>query len=105
MGTGFWFDWPAFSPKRRLHPKRRAVGQSITPGKIAQEVQYLNTAGRGAFERPYGLAWLLQLAAKLKEWDTPEAREWSATLRPLERAVTERIVSWMPKMEHPIRTG
>ncbi|HLK68977.1 MAG TPA: DUF2891 family protein, partial [Bryobacteraceae bacterium] len=34
-----------------------------------------------------------------------EAREWSATLRPLERAVTERIVSWMPKMEHPIRTG
>src|SRR5580704_15506835 len=84
---------------------RRAVAQSLTAPHIAQEVRYLNTDGRGAFERPYGLAWLLQLAAELKEWDTPEARQWSATLRPLEQAVTARIVSWLPKMEHPIRTG
>ena len=30
--------------------------------------------GRSSFERPYGLAWLLQLAAELKEFDDPEAR-------------------------------
>src|SRR5437868_226749 len=64
---------------------RRAVAQSLTPANIAQEVKYLSTDGRGAFERPYGLAWLLQLAAELKEWDTPEARQWSATLKPLEQ--------------------
>jgi hypothetical protein len=84
---------------------RRAVAQSLTAANIAQEVKYLNAEGRGAFERPYGLAWLLQLAAELKEWDTPEARQRSAALRPLEQAVTARIVAWMPKMEHPIRTG
>ena len=27
-----------------------------------------------AFERPYGLAWLLQLAAELREWEDPQAR-------------------------------
>jgi Protein of unknown function (DUF2891) len=41
----------------------------------------------------------------LKEWDDPEARQWSATLRPLEQAVTSRIISWLPKLDHPIRTG
>jgi hypothetical protein len=84
---------------------RRAVAQSLTPANIAQEVKYLETDGRVSFERPYGLAWLLQLAAELKEWDDPQARQWSATLRPLELAVIARISGWLPKMEHPIRTG
>jgi hypothetical protein len=84
---------------------RRAVAQSLTPAHIAAEVRYLNAEGRVSFERPYGLAWLLQLAAELKEWDDPEARQWSAALAPLEQAVTARIASWLPKMEHPVRTG
>ena len=84
---------------------RAAVGQSLTPENIAEEVKYLNAEGRGSFERPYGLAWLLQLAAELHEFDDPDAQKWSATLRPLEQAVTARIASWLPKLEHPIRTG
>ena len=84
---------------------RRAVDRSLTPVNIAQEVKYLNDDGRTSFERPYGLAWLLQLAAELKEWDDPEARQWSATLRPLEQAVIARLSSWLPKLDHPIRTG
>lgn len=84
---------------------RRALAQSLTPANIAQEVSYLNAEGRSAFERAYGLAWLLQLAAELKEWNDPQARQWSATLRPLEQAVTARIASWLPKLDRPIRTG
>jgi hypothetical protein len=84
---------------------RRAVAQSLTPANIAQEVRYLDADGRNTFERPYGLAWLLQLAAELREWDDPQARQWSATLRPLEQAVAARIAGWLPKLEHPIRTG
>jgi hypothetical protein len=84
---------------------RRALAQSLAPANIAQEVKYLNDEGRSSFERAYGLAWLLQLAAELKEWDDPEARQWSATLRPLEQAVTARIASWLPKLDRPIRTG
>jgi hypothetical protein len=94
------FPQATFTPEAR-----RAVAQSLTPGNIAQEVKYLNDAGRNSFERPYGLAWLLQLAAELKESSDPEARQWSATLRPLEQGVTDRISSWLRKLEHPIRTG
>ncbi len=84
---------------------RRAVGQSLTPAHINQEVKYLTAKGRNSFERPYGLAWLLQLAAELKEWNDPQAREWSATLHPLEQAAAGVIASWLPKLDHPIRTG
>src|SRR5581483_7576752 len=58
---------------------RKALAQSLTPANIAQEVKYLNADGRSAFERPYGLAWLLQLAAELREWDDPQAKQWAAT--------------------------
>ena len=84
---------------------RRAVGQSLTAANIAQEVKYLNAEGRTAFERPYGLAWLLQLAAELKEWDDPQARQWAAALNPLVEAITARIGGWLGKMENPIRIG
>jgi hypothetical protein len=84
---------------------RRAVARSLTPANIAAEVKYVRAEGRGSFERPYGLAWLLQLAAELKEFDDPEARQWSAALRPLEEAVRERIAEWLPKLPHPIRSG
>ena len=47
---------------------------------IAGETAYLHGAGRASFERPYGLAWLLQLAAELRRWDDADARRWSATL-------------------------
>ena len=61
--------------------------------------------GRVSFERPYGLAWLLQLAAELREWGTPEAREWAAALAPLERAAAARLRDWLPKLTRPIRIG
>jgi len=86
-------------------PARQALAASLTPANIAGEVQYLNGAGRTSFERPYGLAWLLQLAAELREWDTPQAKTWAATLRPLEQAAAARIKGWLPKLSYPIRIG
>jgi hypothetical protein len=86
-------------------PARQALGQSLTPEHIAGEVRYLEGAGRVSFERPYGLAWLLQLAAELREWDDPQAREWSAALAPLERAAAARLADWLPKLSRPIRIG
>ena len=84
---------------------RRALAQSLTAANIAQEVKYVTADGRDSFERPYGLAWLLQLAAELREWDDAEARQWHAALRPLAEAVTSRIASWLPKLEFPVRSG
>jgi hypothetical protein len=84
---------------------RAALARDLTATNIAVEVKYMTADGRTSFERPYGLAWLLQLAAEVREWDDPQAREWAAALRPLESAVIARISSWLPKLAHPIRTG
>ncbi len=53
---------------------RAALAQSLTPAHIAGEVAYFQTPGRASFERPYGLAWLLLLAAELRTWDDPQAQ-------------------------------
>ena len=84
---------------------RDALAQSLTPENLAQEAAYIRGEGRASFERPYGLAWLLQLAAELHEWDDPQARQWSANLKPVETAALERLKTWLPKLSHPIRIG
>lgn len=84
---------------------RAALERSLTPAGVAAEVRYLEGEGRATFERPYGLAWLLQLAAELREWDDPQARRWSATLEPLVKAAVGRLRTWLPKLSHPIRIG
>jgi hypothetical protein len=83
----------------------RALGTSLSAENLAAEVRYLEGEGRVSFERPYGLAWLLQLAAELRESDGPRARAWSAALEPLERLAAERISEWLPNLTRPIRVG
>ena len=92
---------------------RAALAKSLTAEGIAGEVAYLEGAGRASFERPYGLAWLLQLAAELRQWrESPpseqgaeEAARWSRALEPLERAAAARLEDWLPKLAYPIRIG
>jgi len=84
---------------------REALRQSLTAENIAQEAAYLRGEGRASFERPYGLAWLLQLSAELREWDDPQAKEVAANLHPLETVVLERLNNWLPKLSHPVRIG
>lgn len=86
-------------------PARAALAKSLVPEKVAVEVRYLKASGRVAFERPYGLAWLLQLAAELREWDDSDARVWSGALEPLEKAAAERLREWLPKLTYPVRIG
>jgi hypothetical protein len=85
---------------------RDALGQSLNAENIAREVDYLQAEGRASFERPYGLAWLLQLDAELLQWtDEPMAAGWSRTLAPLVQAARERLYDWLPKLAYPIRVG
>ncbi len=85
---------------------RAALARSLTPERIAGELAYFAGPDRQEFERPYGLAWLLQLGLELREWDDdPQARAWSAALRPLEAVCADRLRSWLPKLRYPIRTG
>jgi len=86
-------------------PAREALRQSLTAENLKQEAAYLREKGRANFERPYGLAWLLQLIAELREGDDPEAKEMLANLRPLEEAALDRLTTWLPKLSHPVRVG
>jgi Protein of unknown function (DUF2891) len=84
---------------------RDALRTSLSSENLKREAAYLRGEGRASFERPYGLAWLLQLCAELREWDDPQAREMLANLKPLEDTTVERLRTWLPKLSHPVRIG
>jgi len=58
------------------------LSQSFTAENIAAEVAYFEAPNRASYERPYGVAWLLQLTAELRELaqkdNVPEANQWLA---------------------------
>ena len=82
---------------------RAALARSLTRRNIAIELRYV--AHRPAFERPYGMAWLLQLVAELDEWNDAAGRTWRDTLRPLENHAAGVFEQWLPKLSHPVRSG
>lgn len=84
---------------------RALLDAHLAPGPIAAEVAYLDQANRKSFERTYGWAWLLKLAAELKDWDAPEARRWSTALQPLADRIAAAYRDFLPKQTYPIRTG
>ena len=94
-------------PEKDLSVQSMAIlNQSFTKEKLLIEKDYFQGTGRTAFERPYGLAWLLQLVAELEEWDDNQtAIQWRENIKPLENIVMERIVSWLPKLTYPVRSG
>ncbi len=86
-------------------PARAALARSLTPAHVAGEVTYLTGTGRVSFERPYGLAWLLQLDLELSEWEDADARGWRTALAPLVEAAVARLADWLPKLTAPVRAG
>lgn len=82
-----------------------ALSASFQPAKVAVELAYLSHEHREGFERPYGVAWLLQLTSELREWDDPRASSWQATLQPLEAAYVDQMKDWLGKLAYPIRIG
>ncbi|MBT8492809.1 MAG: DUF2891 domain-containing protein [Deltaproteobacteria bacterium] len=92
----------------RLYPRRpwhrRAEGRfddSFTADAIAGERRTLEA--NPGFELPYGLVWLLTLAAELDH--DFHSEPWGRALRPLEALSAERLESWMRRLSHPIRSG
>jgi hypothetical protein len=84
---------------------RAALDANLTAHNIAGEVAYFTGAHRPSFERTYGWAWLLQLAAELHGWDDGDARRWSRNLQPLTETIVLRYLAFLPKQTYPVRTG
>jgi len=96
----------------RLFPEiREAAGirelfdAQLTVAKSKAELRYLGRKSSATFERPYGWAWLLMLAAELRRHDSKPAKKWNAGMTPLADAFRERFLSFLPKATYPIRVG
>lgn len=92
----------------RLYPElpeanaiRARADAMLTPDLVAAECAYLERPGAGAFERPYGWAWLLALHGEATRHDTA----WGEALAPLAKAFAARFLAFLPKLTYPIRTG
>jgi hypothetical protein len=80
---------------------RALFDDSFTAAKVEGERAYLDRPGSAGFERPYGWAWLLMLAAELSRHDAP----WAAILKPLAEAFADRFRTFLPKATYPLRAG
>ncbi|WP_085338207.1 DUF2891 domain-containing protein [Aquidulcibacter paucihalophilus] len=98
----------------RLYPQasyapaaRQALTKSLTKANLEVELAYMNAPGRAGFERPYGLAWMLQLGAELRQWAKQDASvaTWAADFAPLEQRAAGQFKSWLPKLRTPMRVG
>lgn len=82
------------------------LDQSFTLNNVAGEIASFTDVTPGSWERPYGLAWYLQLTSELREMgDNPHAKKWLAALEPLETDIADSLKSWLPKLAYPIRLG
>jgi hypothetical protein len=84
---------------------QRVLSIHIMPSSMRREAEYFSAPGRAGFERPYGLAWALQLVAELHGWDTDFGRRLYSAIDPLRRAAASSLTAWLPKVSHPIRSG
>jgi hypothetical protein len=84
---------------------RVALDGHLTADKLKAEADYFARPNAKSFERPYGWSWLLKLAEELHTWDDPDAKRWSANMRPLSDVIVTRYLDYFPKQTYPIRSG
>ncbi|MFC0401119.1 DUF2891 domain-containing protein [Paraburkholderia rhizosphaerae] len=83
----------------------QVVDTHFTDTNVAGERAYLDLPHNRGFERPYGWAWLLALAAQINTSTLPQAARWAKTIAPLTDAFVERFEEFLPKSTYPLRVG
>ncbi|WP_138444357.1 DUF2891 family protein [Sinomonas susongensis] len=82
---------------------RGALGENLTAEKLAVEAAYL--AENPSWERPYGWAWLVRLAAACAASPDDEIRGWGRSLEGCVDVVARLVPEWLAKVEYPVRHG
>lgn len=82
---------------------RAALRHHLNTAALQTETAYARD--NPAFERPYGWARLLHLAADLAAWDDPDGRRWAAAVAPLAEQFAAGFVHWLPALTYPVRYG
>src|SRR5262245_19041779 len=113
------FDWHScvhrywlLSRIYRLHPAlpesttmRRVINQNFTLENVAGELAYLKGPAHRSFARPYGMAWLLMLAAELARHTSVEGRRWFDVLSPLATQCAARSRAYVEAADYLVRAG
>lgn len=77
-----------------------ACARTLACANVEAETAYLEA--RPTYERPYGWAWAMRLAADAADGVTSDA---SAALHRLARTIADRTVAWLHAMPGPVRHG
>ena len=105
---GWWtlFTLLRLYPDMPEAPRIKALADELfTPENVAAETAYLGRPGSRGFERPYGWAWLLMLAAEMVRPDTAADRQGSEAIKPLAVAFADRFKAYLPLSNYPVRVG
>lgn len=81
---------------------RSLFDRQLVPEKIAGECSTFDAPSARGFERPYGWAWLLKLAAELRTAETPL---WAEALAPLAERIAHRVTAFLSLAPYPVRVG
>ncbi|HUC84364.1 MAG TPA: DUF2891 domain-containing protein [Candidatus Acidoferrales bacterium] len=84
---------------------RARLAAHLTASNLVAEAAYFDPKDNRSFERMYGWAWALRLAAELRVWNDPDARQWARNFAPLERKLVALTEDYLPRLTYPIRTG
>jgi hypothetical protein len=87
---------------------RAALDANLTAAHLVAEAAYFTAPNRASYERPYGWAWLLQLATELdalRAAGDGDAARWAAHLAPLTETIVARYLGFFPKQTYAVRTG
>ena len=89
----------------RVARVRELLNRQLTADKLLKEAEYFDSKQNKSFERMYGWAWLLRLAAELENWEDEDGSEWAKNLQPLEERLVTLAREYLPRLSFPIRTG
>jgi len=78
---------------------------SFTEENMKAEAAYFMKKHNRSFERCYGWAWALKLAAELRTYSHPLGKKWAKVFRPLEQEIVRLLKGYLPRLSWPVRTG
>lgn len=85
---------------------RTTLDRQLNAAGLQAEADYFEPKHNRSFERMYGWAWALRLAAELHEFaGDADATRWARNFAPLEEKLLALATDYLPKLDWPIRCG
>jgi hypothetical protein len=94
---------------------RARLREHLSAEALETEAAYFEKRENLSFERMYGWAWALRLAAELQDWQAEiaagkrpkdeDVEQWVNAIAPLENKLVRLISNYLPRLTYPVRTG